>query len=330
MTRLTSVLRAALVLLALSGFAGPALAQTPPPAKVERLIEVLSDPEVRAWLDQQLKSNAPVPIAPSATTKEAAMMSTGLTMIRAHGADLIRAFPGLPAQFDRARGILMREFQDRGLVVILALIAGFVAAGIGLEKVLRSRMGGYRDWMKSIPTTNPVGRLRGLGARILYALMMIAAFMLGSAGVFLLFDWPPLLREIVLAFLTVAIVTRVALILCRVALVPPFLGLPVSADYRIVAMTDARATHWYNWVGLCVGWFVLVGVTLNLMQTFGFDAPGRVAVGVVAGFVQLVLVLLAVWLRPADPLRVTFGFYSPSISFCYPGGEGPLGSEAGS
>ena len=35
-------------------------------------------------------------------------------------------------------------------------------------------------------------------------------------------------------------------------------------------------------------------------------------------------------LRPADPLEITFGFYSPSISFCYPGGEGPLGSAHGS
>jgi hypothetical protein len=35
-------------------------------------------------------------------------------------------------------------------------------------------------------------------------------------------------------------------------------------------------------------------------------------------------------LRPAEPLQVTFGFYSPSISFSYPGGEGPLGSEHGS
>ena len=34
-------------------------------------------------------------------------------------------------------------------------------------------------------------------------------------------------------------------------------------------------------------------------------------------------------LRPADPLEVTFGFYSPGISFCYPGGEGPLGSVHG-
>jgi hypothetical protein len=35
-------------------------------------------------------------------------------------------------------------------------------------------------------------------------------------------------------------------------------------------------------------------------------------------------------LRPADPLNVTFGFYAPSMTFCYPGGEGPLGSEHGS
>ncbi|WP_063057395.1 hypothetical protein [Nocardia sienata] len=34
-------------------------------------------------------------------------------------------------------------------------------------------------------------------------------------------------------------------------------------------------------------------------------------------------------LRPADPLAVTFGFYSPDITFCYPGGEGPLGSRHG-
>ncbi|SFP37167.1 hypothetical protein [Amycolatopsis rubida] len=35
-------------------------------------------------------------------------------------------------------------------------------------------------------------------------------------------------------------------------------------------------------------------------------------------------------LRPAHPLQVTFGFYAPSMSFVYPGGEGPLGSEHGS
>jgi len=32
-------------------------------------------------------------------------------------------------------------------------------------------------------------------------------------------------------------------------------------------------------------------------------------------------------LRPAEPLEVTWGFYSPSASFCYPGGEGPLATQ---
>lgn len=29
-------------------------------------------------------------------------------------------------------------------------------------------------------------------------------------------------------------------------------------------------------------------------------------------------------LRPREPLEVTFGFYAPRASFCYPGGDGPL------
>ena len=29
-------------------------------------------------------------------------------------------------------------------------------------------------------------------------------------------------------------------------------------------------------------------------------------------------------LHPAEPLQVTWGFYSPDASFCYPGGEGPV------
>jgi hypothetical protein len=30
-------------------------------------------------------------------------------------------------------------------------------------------------------------------------------------------------------------------------------------------------------------------------------------------------------LRPADPLEVTWGFYSPNASFCYASGEEPIG-----
>ena len=32
-------------------------------------------------------------------------------------------------------------------------------------------------------------------------------------------------------------------------------------------------------------------------------------------------------LRPRTPLEVTFGFYAPRASFCYPGGQGPLNPD---
>jgi len=35
-------------------------------------------------------------------------------------------------------------------------------------------------------------------------------------------------------------------------------------------------------------------------------------------------------LRPADPLTVTFGIWYADMYFCYPGGEGPVGSTHGS
>ena len=295
-------------------FGGPVAAETPPPAKVEQLLDILSDPEVRTWLEAQSKSLPAVAPQPEAA-RDGAMMSSGLAMIRSHAEGLIRAFPALPAQFERARNILLAEFQDEGLFVILALIAGFIAGGIGMDQLLRSRTRAYRDWMKSIPTTNPLGRLKTLGARTLYATMMVAAFMLGSVGVFLLFNWPPLTREIVLAFLTAAIVTRIVLMLGRVVLMPPFLSMPNPENYRMVAMSDARATHWYRWIGFVVGWFMFVGASMNLMKTFGFDEPGRLAVGSVAGFVQLLLVLGAIWLRPGEPQTTLHRISPKAISW---------------
>lgn len=311
MTRLFAIL--VMLAFALSGLGGPIAAQEPPSAKLEQLLEVLSDPEVKAWVELQAKATPAVPQPDAAPADR--MITRSLDMIRTHGELLIGAFPALPAQFQRARDILLIEFNDQGAFVILALVAGFIAGGMGLDRLMRSLTGAYRDWMKAIPMTNPRGRLLALGARILYAVMLIAAFVIGSAGVFLLFDWPLLLREIVLAFLTAAIVTRIALMMARVALVPPLLGLPNAAGYRVVAMSDARAAHWYRWIGLVVGWFMFVSATMGLMRTFGFDEPGRLAIGSVAGLVQLALVLAAIWLRPAEPQETPLRINPKAVSW---------------
>ncbi len=303
MIRFLAMTRPVLLIVAvlaatLFGLAGFAAAQSPPPEKVEQLIDILSDPAVKAWLVQQTQTPPPAPFTETPPADATSLLSTVLAMIKNHGQTLIEAFPRLPAQFERARNIFLVEFEDRSRLGILALILGFIAAGFGLERLARLALKGYRQWMARIPIDDPRGRLKALAARTLYAFIMIAAFTIGSAGVFLAFEWPPLLREIVLAYLSVAIITCIVLMAGRVVLMPPFLGLPNSEKYRVLPMTDARATHWYIFAGINTAWFTFVSATLSLLMTFGFDVAGRQAIGVVAGFVQLMLLLAAIWLRP--------------------------------
>jgi small-conductance mechanosensitive channel len=297
--KLMAVLAA--IALATSGMsAAQTPTQTPPPEKIQQLIDILSDPAIKAWLAQQTQAPPPS-IAQAAPAQDApAMLSSGLAMIKSHSKALLEAFPHLPSQFERARNILLLEFEEHGILGVLALIAGFIAAGFGLEKLARLRLAGYRHMMKALPTTNPANRLKSLALRLLYAFIMIAAFTIGSAGVFLVFAWPPLLREIVLAYLTVAVVTRIVLMICRSLLMPPFLGLPDIAKYRVVPMSDERATHWYIYAGLNTAWFTFVGATLGLLGTLGFDPESRLAIGSIAGFIQLIMVLAAVWMRPPN------------------------------
>ncbi len=276
-----------------------AIAQSePPPAKVDLLIDLLADPDVKAWLAAQ-NDKAPPPVdAGGASAMAPAGLSSLLDVIRMHIDEMATAVPTLPAQFARAWTILELEFEEEGLIGIVALILGLVVVGLGLVWVVFRYTQGYRNWMKAMPIGTPQGRARNLGARLVYAGIMTAVFILGTAGVFLIFTWPPLLREIVLGYLSVAIVTWVAMMVMRVLLVPPSLGVPQASEIRVFPMSDARAQHWLNWTGINVFWLVFVVVTFALMGTFGFDTMGRFALSIPTSFVQLLLILAAIWLRP--------------------------------
>ena len=216
-----------------------------------------------------------------------AMLSSGLDLIRAHIRGMMDAVPTLPAQFERAWIILGLEFEDEGLIGIVALIIGLVAVGIGLVGIVYGFTRGYRDWMKAMPKRTPQGRAKNLGARLVYGSIMTAVFVLGTAGVFLAFNWPPLLREIVLGYLSVAIVTWVAMVVVRVLLVPPSLGVPqAERDPRLPDERCARPAL----VSLVRHQRVLADVrlvTFALMGTFGFDKTGRFALSIPTSFVQL-------------------------------------------
>ena len=278
----------------------PAQANPPPPDKIDQLLGLLSDPDIKAWLAAQEQAPPPATDGSGQGTMAPATISTLLDVIRLHIQEMVDAVPTLPAQADRALTILELEFEEEGIIGIVALVLGLTAVGLGLVWIVYRYTQGYRDWMKAMPKGTPQGRLRNLGARFIYASIMTATFIIGTAGVFLIFTWPPLLREIVLGYLSVAIVTWVAMMVMRVLLVPPGLRVPQAAEIRVFPMSEARAGHWLRWTGINVFWLVFVVVTFSLMGTFGFSTEGRFALSVPTSFVQLLLILAAIWLRPRN------------------------------
>jgi hypothetical protein len=65
-----------------------------------------------------------------------------------------------------------------------------------------------------------------MGVRSTYGLLMLLVFAIGSIGAFLLLDWPPLLKQIVLG---------------------RFLLAPGAERFRLVPMVTATARFWCVW-----------------------------------------------------------------------------------
>ena len=72
-------------------------------------------------------------------------------MIRQHVQSLTEALPNLPGQFSRAWLILTFEFEAIGILGILTLILGLVAAGLALDRLARYALRRYIKWMVALP-----------------------------------------------------------------------------------------------------------------------------------------------------------------------------------
>jgi len=305
--RIAFKLFAFLTVFALSG-ALPGLAQTTPPAvadqqKIDQFVGLLSDPAVKDWLAKQVQMTPPAaaqPVAPAASEQgmEKTMVSSGLDRIKAHIERIARAFPDLPNQAARVKNITMRELDDRGLFGVFLLFAAFIAAGLGLMRVVYYLTRKFRLWLIALPRDNPQGRAKKVGSRMLYSMLLVVAFAVGSAGAFMMFDWPPLLREIVLTYLSAAIAVWAVRLMVISVLVPSSMNVGHAEEVRALPISNAAADHWSRWIFIIAIWMMFVAATFTLLPIMGFSHDGILALSVPADIVVWLLVLVAVWLRP--------------------------------
>ncbi|RWK07400.1 mechanosensitive ion channel family protein [Mesorhizobium sp.] len=296
--------------------AGSAQAQAPatvPPDRVKQLFELLDDPSVKAWVAEQRNKDAgstgapaPAGASPAGASSDAVakpgqmntMASSTLDRIKHHIERIVRTLPLLQGQFARVRTETMDDMSSKGSAGVFMLIAMFIAAGVALTWATYRLTRPFRLWIIAQPKDTPIGRAKKIGGRTLYSSLLIVSFALGSAGAFMLFDWPMLIREIVLTFLMAAVVTAGARMYLAAMLVPSFMKVENAVEVRALPITNETADHWFYWLPRIVGVFAFFAAAFTLLPGLGIDPDGMLVLSTGADFVLLLLLLLAVWRRP--------------------------------
>ena len=155
--------------------------------------------------------------APAAGNAGAAPAAEGVQQSLAGGIDATRGFlrslvaaaPALPAELAAAWRVLMAQLEDQGLLWTVLSLAVFVGLGFGAEKLYWYLSARFRRRLIGTQLDTLHGRLQAVWLRSVYGLGLVFVFALGSIGAFLLFDWPPLLQEIVLSYLLLVLIVGI-------------------------------------------------------------------------------------------------------------------------
>src|SRR5512145_2959722 len=130
--------------------------------------------------------------------------------LREHVISLVAAVPALPAQFARVGEQLAQDWQARPPGYVAGLLLGFAVEAA------------YRRWVAvpAIADGRSGERACSIGLRFARELGALAVFAVGSAALFLAFDWPARTRTAVVAFLATFIALRALIVASRALLSP--------------------------------------------------------------------------------------------------------------
>ncbi|NKK78950.1 mechanosensitive ion channel family protein [Rhizobium leguminosarum] len=168
--------------LALTMSASAHAQEAPRPQKVDDLVRLLQDPEVRSWLEK-----APGPSSIAVEEVDAGL-ATWEAATRSRIDGVVQAIPRIPGEFMAAASRTRADALSHGKLPVFVVFLGLTAVGLFAERMFaRSRR-----------------RAEGLQERLL----AIGVFAVAMGAVFFAFDWPALPRIVLLVSLLALVAYR--------------------------------------------------------------------------------------------------------------------------
>jgi small-conductance mechanosensitive channel len=274
-----------------------------PPAsadKVDQLIKLLDDPEIRALLNKQTAA----PIVEPDTDMSATAFNAWGDQVRDHLRRIGEAIPLVPFEFMRAGTTIASDINGHGPFGVFLLFLTLVLIGFGAEWLFH-RIARHNRVHASLAHANGVREkpLYAAGRHLFALLAPLVAFSLASLGLFMAMTWPPLLDAMMLPLLLGVIACRFVIRIARLLLLGPDTGKGVEGVAGLASTDHASGAFWYERIFrfaciLFAGW-ALAGVmaALNIMPAV------RGVVVYALGLGLLLVAIETVWNRPAAIAR---------------------------
>ena len=153
----------------------------------------MNDPEIKAWLERKVVN----PAAAAPDWDLADSVAAWEETMRGRLGGLVAAIPRLPAEFAKVAAVTARDVNAGRPGLVLLILVVLVAVGAGAEWLVRRSIGRVAPSSAGVDAT-----------AIATEAAALLAFSLASFGSFVAFDWPPMLRRVVLTLLAAVIAFR--------------------------------------------------------------------------------------------------------------------------
>jgi small-conductance mechanosensitive channel len=279
---LTAMALAFLLVSQGASWAQPASAEVSP-EKARQFLELLSDPEVKAWLEGRIPPTAEAP-----EPAVAAAISDWEASVRARIRAVAAAIPRVPEELSRAAGVVSRDVNSGRPGLVIGILAVLIAVGFGAEWLVR----------RGLARARSAAAQEDAGQVILVETTALLTFAIASGGSFLALEWPPLLRRIIMTLLLAFVAFRV--VRTAAGLLFAFGGPTDEASEKPTPLleSDVSTRFWLWRVGLVAGFLFFGWAIASLMPGLGFSPEVTRLAAFLFGLGILASAIDVVWRRP--------------------------------